>query len=72
MKNVDKVLETVDFNIRMFSKYTGDFNKKRLDKMIQERAEIVKMQQGKMQYIDMSHGAREWFFEMPAWGTYGT
>jgi hypothetical protein len=72
MKNVDKVLETVDFNIRMFSKYTSEFDRQRLAKMIQEREEIEKMQQGKMEYTDMSYGAREWFSQMPEWGTYGT
>ena len=72
MKNVDKVLETLEFNIDMFSKYTSEFDRKRLAKMIQEREEIVKMQQGKMEYTDMSYGAKNWFFEMPSWGTYGT
>jgi len=71
-KSVEKVLELLDFNINMFSKYNSESSKKRLEEMIKEREEILKMQAGEIEYKNMSYGAKDWFFEMPDWGTKGT
>jgi hypothetical protein len=71
-KSVEKVLELLDFNINMFSGYKNESSKKSLEEMIREREEIIKMQAGEIEYKDMSYGARNWFFEMPEWGTKGT
>ena len=73
MKNFDRVLETVDYNINMFSQYPESaWNTQTLTKLKNDKAQILQAQCGEMEFDKMTSSARQWFFNMPAWGTYGT
>jgi hypothetical protein len=71
-KKIPKVLETLDFNINMFSKYTGSHAESNLVDLKGQRQEVELFEQGEITFDQLSYRAREWFFEMPDWGTYGT
>jgi len=73
MKNFDRVLETVDFNIDMFSNYPNSaWNTQTLEKLRNDKAQILQAQSGQIEFDKMTSSARQWFYSMPAWGTYGT
>jgi hypothetical protein len=73
MRNCDKVLETIDANIKMFEGYpTSAHNVATIESLKNQRQQIIDMQAGKMTYMEMDYSTREWFSEMPSWGTYGT
>jgi hypothetical protein len=71
-KKIPAVLEKLDFNINMFSKYTGTHAESNLEDLKGQRQEIELFQKGEITFDQLSYRAREWFFEMPSWGTYGT
>ena len=71
-KKIPAVLRTLDSNINMFSGYTSENSKAMLEDMKGQRQEIELFEQGEITYDQLSYRAKEWFFDMPSWGTYGT
>ena len=73
MRTCDRVLETIDANIKMFDGYPSSaHNMTTIESLKNQRQQVVDMQSGKLAFKDMTYPAREWFTEMPSWGTYGT
>jgi len=69
----ENVLDRIERNIDMFSDYSpNQYNRTVLAKLMSEKAQVLKMMSGHIEFKDMTYGAREWFGQMPSWGTYGT
>jgi len=67
------VLDRIEFNIDMFAEYRPtQYNRVVLAKLMSEKAQVLKMMSGHIEFKDMTYGAKEWFGTMPSWGTYGT
>jgi len=71
-KKIPKVKETLDFNINMFSKYNTPHAEANLEDLKGQLKEIQLFEEGQITYDQLSYRAKEWFFDMPSWGTYGT
>jgi hypothetical protein len=73
MENFSRVLKTVDANIDMFSRYSeSGWNTQTLEKLKADKEQILQAQRGEIEFDSMTYSAKEWFLDMPAWGTYGT
>ena len=73
MITAEKVIEILDTNIRMFRGYNKTSHV--LDTIIRLRdakEEVQNYIDGKVEFQKMSWNAKDWFQEMPEWGTYGT
>jgi len=69
----ENVLDKIERNIDMFAEYRPtQYNRVVLAKLMSEKAQVLKMMSGHIEFKDMTYGAREWFGQMPSWGTYGT
>ena len=73
MRNCDSVLKMINDNIEMFERYPEtEHTLSTLKSLRKQRNQIMDLQAGKLTYMEMDYSTREWFTEMPSWGTYGT
>jgi len=70
---MNDVIACIDRNIVMFERYapTPDVVSK-LERFRADRAVLVEYFNNERTRESMPYSAREWLYEMPAWGTYGT
>jgi hypothetical protein len=72
-ERIQSAIENVDHNIRMFSGYREtDWTRSQLECMRADRVELVELAAGERPYESLSWTNKERFYDMPAWGTYGT
>lgn len=72
-ERIQRAIENVDANIRMFSGYRDtDWNRSQLERLRADRVELAELAKGERPYQSLSWTNKERFFDMPAWGTYGT
>ena len=70
---LNRALDNVDANLRMFRGYReSDWNRNMIKTLEADRAELVELIAGDREYASLSYTNKERFFDMPAWGTYGT
>ena len=66
------VLDRVDANIEMLSRYSGADDAQRLVGMRIDRIQLEDFFAGRAGFDDLAWSAKQWMQVMPAWGTYGT
>lgn len=72
-ERVQRTLENIDHNIRMFEGYRDtEWNRGVLERLRNDRAEILELIAGTRTYDQLGWTNKERFYDMPAWGTYGT
>ena len=70
---MDAVLARIDFNIRMFESYAPSAHVvSMLEELRSSRAALAEYFNNERTRESLPYAAREWLYEMPAWGTYGT
>jgi hypothetical protein len=70
---MEKALAKIDFNIKMFESYRPDAHvTSTLERLRADRAALVEFANNERTEASLPYSAREWLWEMPAWGTYGT
>jgi hypothetical protein len=70
---MEKALAKIDFNIKMFESYRPDAHvTATLERLRSDRAALVAYANNERTRESLPYSAREWLWEMPAWGTYGT
>ena len=66
------ILAKVDTNIDMFQRSVALGTASRVDALKAARAQLVDFFAGKAEYKDLPVFIRDFMYEMPIWGTYGT
>jgi hypothetical protein len=70
---MDSIIARIDFNINMFESYRPDAHvTSTLERLRADRAALVEFANNERTRESLPYSAREWLWEMPAWGTYGT